>query len=484
MAVAQAKTVGAVAAPGELEVAEPPKGLMILSMIGPGVVWAGLAIGGGELVLIPRVGSIYGMMFLWMPLLAIAIKYFMLNEIGRWSVATGTSIFDGLAMIPGPSKWLSWLLLFVSLYLGAVHIGGLVSMVGIIFHTIVQIFTPFVWSIVIMVSFVAVSWTKSYSILEKVLMVFVGLLTISAVLIGLSYFPPLKDLAEGFAFQIPSVTPDWAVTNYKISKTPMVEILPAMAFAGCGAVNSLWYSDWTLSKGLGLGKYFDGLENTALKYEDLKNLDRSNVVRIKGWIRVMFHDSLWGANFLTILVTFSYLILAIVILHPLKEAPGGMKFITTLSQTFTKTLGPWAHWLYLAGAFGVIYSTMATIYDGYARTINKLILICAPNWNGYRRLSPIWRYRMWFLYGTLANFFLVSMFNAVPVDFLQAAAWVEGTFLLPVVAFAIAYLTAKKLPSFYSESTRGLIKPNPVFTIGTIAAGVFYIVLIGVLIVK
>jgi Mn2+/Fe2+ NRAMP family transporter len=484
MVSGQARAVEQAAVAGRVELAEPPKGLMILSMLGPGIVWAGLAIGGGELVLIPRVGSVYGMMFLWMPLLAIAVKYFMLNEIGRWSIVTGTSIFDGLAMIPGPRKWLSWVLLFVSLYLGAVHIGGLVSMVGVIFHTIVQVFTPFVWSIVIMVSFVAVSWTNKYSILEKVLIVFVGLLTISAVLIGFAFIPPLKDLAEGFAFHVPSVTPDWAVTNYKISKSPMVEILPAMAFAGCGALNSLWYSDWALSKGFGMGKYFDGLENTAVKYGDLRNLDRPTVIRIKGWLRVMFHDCLWGANFLTILVTFSYLVLAIVILHPIKEAPGGLKFITTLSQTFTKTLGPWAHWLYLIGAFGVIYSTMATVYDGYARTINKLILICAPNWEGYRRLSPIWRYRTWFLYGTLANFFLVYMFNAVPVDFLQAAAWVEGTFLLPVVAFAIAYLTAKKLPSYFNESTRDLIKPNPIFTIGTIAAGIFYIILIWLLIAR
>ncbi|MDO8970955.1 MAG: hypothetical protein Q7U74_09730, partial [Saprospiraceae bacterium] len=74
--------------------------------------------------------------------------------------------------------------------------------------------------------------------------------------------------------------------------------------------------------------------------------------------------------------------------------------------------------------------------------------------------------------------------NAVPVDFLQAAAWVEGTFLFPVVAFAVAYLTAKKLPSFYSKATRDLVKPNPVFTIGTIAGGIFYIILIGVLITQ
>ncbi|MEW6113290.1 MAG: hypothetical protein AB1664_14260, partial [Thermodesulfobacteriota bacterium] len=67
----------------EVELGQAPRGLAILGLIGPGIVWAGLAIGGGELVLIPRVGSVYGMMFLWMPLLAIALKYFMVNEIGR-----------------------------------------------------------------------------------------------------------------------------------------------------------------------------------------------------------------------------------------------------------------------------------------------------------------------------------------------------------------------------------------------------------------
>ncbi len=196
----------------------------------------------------------------------------------------------------------------------------------------------------------------------------------------------------------------------------------------------------------------------------------------------MFHDALWGANVLTLLVTFFYLLVAIVILHPLKQAPGGTKFIITLSQTFTKTIGPWAKWLYLLGAFGVIYSTMATIYDGYASMINKSILVCLPKWEGYKRISSIWRYRMWILYGTGANFILVYIFNAVPVSFLQAAAWIEGTFLLPVVAWSVAYLTAKVLPNFYAEETRAMIKPHFIFTLGTIVAGAFYAFLILVLI--
>lgn len=466
-----------------LELKTAPKGLGVLKEFGPGIVWAGLAIGGGELVLIPRVGTIYGIMFLWMPLLAIALKYFMLNEIGRWSVMTGTTIYDGLAMIPGPRKWLSWVLLFVSLYLGAVHIGGLVAMIGVISFTIVPIFSPFVWSMIMMISYVALTWTKRYGILEKLMLAMVGMLTVTTGIVTISVFPPLAELLKGFAFQIPSFTPDWAVTQYKISQNPLVEILPAMAFAGCGAVNSLWYSDWALSKGLGLGQYFDGLENTAVELKDLKSFDRGTTERVKSWYQSMFHDALWGANVLTIVVTFFYLLLAIVVLHPLKQAPDGIKFIATLSQTFTRTIGSWAKLLYLLGAFGVIYSTMATIYDGYARMINKSILICFPNWERYKKISPLWRYRIWVLYGTGANFILVYLFKAVPVNFLRAAAWIEGTFLLPVVAWSIAYLTGKILPNLYSEENRTMVKPHFVFILGTIVAGAFYAFLIIMMIV-
>ena len=91
------------------EVGADPTGWEILLAFGPGMVWASMSIGGGELVLIPRVGSVFGMMVLWMPLLAIILKYFMVNEIGRWTVLTGRSISDGFALLPGPRAWLNWI---------------------------------------------------------------------------------------------------------------------------------------------------------------------------------------------------------------------------------------------------------------------------------------------------------------------------------------------------------------------------------------
>jgi Mn2+/Fe2+ NRAMP family transporter len=459
------------------EIGSAPTGWEILMAFGPGMVWASMSIGGGELVLIPRVGSVFGMMVLWMPLLAIVLKYFMVNEIGRWTVLTGRSISDGFALLPGPRAWLNWIILIVAIYLGAVHIGGLVAMVGAITHNMLPVLPPFGWSLILMLSFIALTWTGKYNPLEMLMKVVTAILVISAVIIAAMFFPGLGEVLKGFGFQVPGTTPDWAVNQFKIAKNPMAEILPAMAFAGAGAINSLWYSDWVLGKGLGLGKTYEG-DKPGIPVEELKRLDRGVLDRVANWYRVMFHDNLWAGNFLTILVTAAFMINAIVILNPQKIAPAGAGFILTLSKTYTQTLGAWAYWLFMVGAWAVIYGTMATCYDGYARLINRTLLICLPNWKAYARIHPTWRYRIWMLYGTVCNFVLVYLLQAVPVTFLQAAAWVEGTFLLPVVALAIAYLTSVVMPRLFPADAGGPYRPHWLFPVGCVAAAALYVILI------
>ena len=42
-----------------------PKGLVMLSLIGPGLIWSSEMIGSGEVILTTRVGSILGIEFMW-----------------------------------------------------------------------------------------------------------------------------------------------------------------------------------------------------------------------------------------------------------------------------------------------------------------------------------------------------------------------------------------------------------------------------------
>ncbi|MFC1614857.1 divalent metal cation transporter, partial [Gemmatimonadota bacterium] len=70
-------------------IARPPRGLMLLSMVGPGLVWAGEYIGSGEVILCTRLGAIMGIALLWVPMLAIFLKYWIGLSGARYTVCVG-----------------------------------------------------------------------------------------------------------------------------------------------------------------------------------------------------------------------------------------------------------------------------------------------------------------------------------------------------------------------------------------------------------
>ena len=68
-------------------------------MLGPGILWATIAIGETHLALMPYAGALFGMNLLWAVLL-VHIFYYPNFEFGpRYAVATGESLIDGYGRI-------------------------------------------------------------------------------------------------------------------------------------------------------------------------------------------------------------------------------------------------------------------------------------------------------------------------------------------------------------------------------------------------
>lgn len=74
-----------------------PKPLPLKSLLGPSFILLGLGLGSGELVLWPYLSSIYGLGIIWAAVLGITFQFFLNMEIARYSLATGESVFVGLA---------------------------------------------------------------------------------------------------------------------------------------------------------------------------------------------------------------------------------------------------------------------------------------------------------------------------------------------------------------------------------------------------
>jgi len=91
----------------EGELPDPPvarKG--VLAILGPGLMMAGAAIGGGEWLMGPAVTAQYGGVIMWLALLSILTQLAYNVEVSRYALYCGESIFVGyMRLLPGPRFW-------------------------------------------------------------------------------------------------------------------------------------------------------------------------------------------------------------------------------------------------------------------------------------------------------------------------------------------------------------------------------------------
>ncbi len=89
------------------ELPEPPSAKRgLLSILGPGLMMAGAAIGGGEWLMGPAVTAKYGGMIMWIAAVSIVTQLAYNIEVSRYALYCGESIFVGfMRLLPGPRFW-------------------------------------------------------------------------------------------------------------------------------------------------------------------------------------------------------------------------------------------------------------------------------------------------------------------------------------------------------------------------------------------
>jgi Mn2+/Fe2+ NRAMP family transporter len=131
--------------------------------------------------------------------------------------------------------------------------------------------------------------------------------------------------------------------------------LAAFGIIGVGASELVAYPYWCLEKGYA--------RFTGRRSNDPNWADRAN-----GWIRVMVVDALVSMAVYT-LATLAFFLMGVAVLHSAGRDPEGMRMVTTLAYAYEPVFGPYAKWLFLIGAFAVLYSTYLVANAGNARMI-------------------------------------------------------------------------------------------------------------------
>ena len=189
--------------------------MKFLSGIGPGIFAIGYTIGTGSVTSMIVAGSQYGMQLLWVLFLSCLFSWVLMEAYGRFYLVTGETALYSFKKHLKLGKLIG-ILIIIGITFGQWN--SLIGILGIsanaIFETMVLFFPilegqEYLGVLIIAVLIISTMYfiliKGSYSIFEKILILFVTLMGVSFLLSFFVVLPPVKAVAQGMIPSIPQV---------------------------------------------------------------------------------------------------------------------------------------------------------------------------------------------------------------------------------------------------------------------------------------
>lgn len=363
----------------------PPRPAL-LEALGPGVVWLALAQGSGELVWWPFVTAKYGLGFLCLLAPACLLQWPLNVEIGRWTVLTGETVWQGLVRLHRGFALGLWLLMAASF----LWFGGFASAGGEAVAKLAGVGTKVSWGFAtVAVFFVALLFSRTaYLLIERVMAV-VAVVTVVG-LAAAALHPDVRAAAPAFAKGIVGLGGGPARPWDPADST---KLLAAITFAGLGGFWTLFYSSWLREKGAGMGARIGRVTSPItgkaepIEDEGYAPADEPGLRdKVRAWTRFLWVDAgigVWG-NLATTMMT---CLLAYALLLPRGEIPSEGALVTYQAEFFRASWGAWGGALFLLVAAAFMADTWLATVDAVAHTHTEMTRAYLPN------VARRWTYR-------------------------------------------------------------------------------------------
>src|SRR6201991_891702 len=180
----------------------PPVGFKgKIKQVGPGLLAAATGVGAGDLVATMVAGAEYGMVLLWAAVLGTGLKLALAEGVGRWHLATGTTLLDGWRRLG------YWATVFFGAYIiiwGFVYGATAMSAVGLPLNALFGGLPVRYWAMIAGVVGLALVWAQRYHVFEKFMTVLVLIKFVSVVSVAVLVAPNLGDVFSGLVPVLPS----------------------------------------------------------------------------------------------------------------------------------------------------------------------------------------------------------------------------------------------------------------------------------------
>jgi len=305
--------------------------------LGPGILFASAAIGVSHLVQSTRAGATYGFIMVGALFTANLLKYPFFEYGTRYAIATGSSIVDGYKHL---GKWvlISYFIItlismaFVTAGVTYVTAGFCENLFGIQLSQQFKLVTPLVLILICM----AILLIGRYKLLDSLLKIVATVLVFStlAAFIVTLFHGPVERLPD---FKAPEI----------YTTEGLFFLVALMGWMPTAVDLSSWNSLWTLEK-----------------------------IKTSGYTPTI-KEGLFEFNLgygISALLSFCFLTLGAYLMFGtgIEFSNNNVFFANQVVTLYTKSIGQWSYFIIAVAAFSAMFSTSITVFDGYARTLERI----------------------------------------------------------------------------------------------------------------
>jgi Mn2+/Fe2+ NRAMP family transporter len=301
----------------------------IIKTLGPGIIFAGAAIGGSHIIQSTRAGADYGFKLALIVILVNLFKYPFFEFGIRYTNLTGKSLIEGYKNL---GNWAVWTYLILSIITGIINAAALSVVCSGVLSFILGInFSTTIYSIILLFFCMFLLTMGKYPLLDKAMKIMIVILTITS-LIAL-YLAYNKGM---------SVIPDFVEPDV-FSKKSVFFIIALMGWMPAPIELSAITSLWSIGR----------IEQMNYKPTFNESLIDFNI----GYIG-------------TIVLAIVFLSLGAFMMYGtgVEFQNSGVGFTNQLIKMYTDLFGSWSLYIIAPAAFFTLFSSLISVIDGYPRS--------------------------------------------------------------------------------------------------------------------
>lgn len=363
----------------------------VLKTIGPGILYAGAAIGASHLVLSTRAGANYNFDLIWAVILINLIKYPFFEFSYRYTAITGKSMLEGYRNL---GKWAIILFFVLSFFTAIVNFAAVTKVTADLLAYVFDLhLNSFVLSTGLLALILFMLFIGRYALLDKAMKFMIVVLAICTVLAFFIALSNGSQIQEGF---IPPVIWDSAGLTF---------LIVLMGWMPTPIDASIWPSLWALER-----------------------KKQTNYVPTFREARLDFHIGYLGSAVLALF----FLGLGALMMHGSGKvfSDNGVIFSQQLVALYADSIGNWSTGIIAVVVLITMFSTALTVIDGYPRSLEGSLFQLFPGMNQSGRK---W-YIFWTLFLSVAAILIIGVFTKDMGSLLYFAT-IVSFLTAPVFAF-------------------------------------------------